>query len=134
MRPPSKRIVVFGQNETFTRVVQTAVAVAPTLVPHYAAQANSPFPDLKNYGLALVLHHPPYSDGLSTVREIKRRQPDLPVIAATSDYSGDTTRLLFISGAEDVLETNADAGKIQMKTRHIRRLKFSRNQFDVRGD
>lgn len=64
-------------------------------------------------GMAVVLHNPPYNDGLAAVRNLKRNNPDLPVIVATSDYSGPTTRLLMKSGAEDVLGLPASDDEVR---------------------
>lgn len=61
------------------------------------------FPDLQNVGLVVMLHTPPNADCLPAVRNLKRTKPEIPVIVATSDYTGPTTRLLLKSGAEDVL-------------------------------
>lgn len=57
----------------------------------------------KDVGMVVVLHTPPNNDGLSVVRNLKRKNPEIPIIVATSDYSGPTTRLLLKSGAEDVI-------------------------------
>lgn len=64
-------------------------------------------------GMVVVLHNPPFNDGLAAVRNLKRNTPDIPVIVATSDYSGPTTRLLMKSGAEDVLGLPATGDEIR---------------------
>ncbi|MBX2891302.1 MAG: winged helix-turn-helix domain-containing protein [Saprospiraceae bacterium] len=60
------------------------------------------FLQMSEVGMVVVIHVPG-SDGFSTLRNCKRSNPNVPVIVATSDYSGPTTRLLLKSGAEDVL-------------------------------
>ncbi len=54
-------------------------------------------------GMVVVVHEPASSDGLALVRNCQRQYPDIPVVVATPDFSGATTRLLFISGAKYVL-------------------------------
>lgn len=54
-------------------------------------------------GLLVVVHRPDSSDGLALVRTCQRQNPDIPIIVATPDFSGATTRLLFMSGAKYVL-------------------------------
>lgn len=62
--------------------------------------------------MVMVLHEPPLQDGLPKLRMWKRLYPHIPLIVYTSDYSGSATRLLFKSGAEDVIELPSDAEKI----------------------
>jgi DNA-binding SARP family transcriptional activator len=62
----------------------------------------------KDVSMVVVLHTPPIHDGLPLLRNLKRENPDMPVIVATSDFTGRTTRLLMTSGAQYVLELPAN--------------------------
>ncbi|MBK8194163.1 MAG: winged helix-turn-helix domain-containing protein [Lewinellaceae bacterium] len=67
---------------------------------------------LRDVGMVFVLHMPPDTNGLAALRNWKRKNPDMPVVVLTTDYSGSTTRLLLKSGAEDVLELPAGDDEI----------------------
>jgi DNA-binding SARP family transcriptional activator/DNA-binding NarL/FixJ family response regulator len=63
-------------------------------------------------GMLVVQHEPPRMDGLPTLRQFKRENPEVPVLVVTSDYSGHTTKLLLKSGAEEVLPLGAPEGDL----------------------
>lgn len=62
--------------------------------------------------MVVILHNPPVFDGMPMLRTWRREYPQVPVVVATSDYTGATTRMIFKSGAMDVLELPADKERI----------------------
>ncbi|MEO6038645.1 MAG: hypothetical protein ABIQ93_09550, partial [Saprospiraceae bacterium] len=69
--------------------------------------------DSQNVGLVVVLHQQQNADTPAIIRTCRRENPDLPVIAVTADYSGATTRLLFVAGAADVLPFPLEPERVQ---------------------
>ncbi|MBV6438522.1 MAG: response regulator [Haliscomenobacteraceae bacterium CHB4] len=97
----SQKVLLCGNHDALLQMLRTSSSIPVEQIPettHCQTLAS-----VQDVGMFVVLHTPPNSDGLSTVRTLKRKNPDIPVIVATSDYSGPTTRLLMKSGAEDVL-------------------------------
>lgn len=98
---PSQKVLLCGNHDGLFQMLRNS-----SNIPVEQISENTRFQTLPNagdVGMFFVLHAPPYNDGLSTIRNLKRKNPEIPVIVATSDYSGPTTRLLMKSGAEDVL-------------------------------
>ena len=67
--------------------------------------------DWQSIGLVVVTH-PQTPDTPAMIRKWRRESPDVPIIVVTSDYSGATTRLLFVSGAADVLPSPAEPERV----------------------
>ncbi len=65
----------------------------------------------QDIGLMVVVHEQA-ADTTAIIRNWLRQNPNVPVIAVTSDYSGATTRLLFIAGAADVLPLPAEPERV----------------------
>ncbi len=70
------------------------------------------FPDHQHIGLFVVLHQSQNADAPAIIRSLRRINPEVPVIAATADYSGPTTRMLFVAGATDVLPLPAEPEQV----------------------
>jgi DNA-binding SARP family transcriptional activator/CheY-like chemotaxis protein len=68
---------------------------------------------LAGIGMAFLLHQPPGADACTTVRNLKRQYPALPVVALTEDYSGHTTKILLKCGADDVYPTKLTSEDLQ---------------------
>ncbi len=107
------KVLLCGHHDALFRTMQisstVAVAIEQLSDPHMSQQWNT----MQDVSMVVVLHAPPLVDGLPLVRSWHRESPETPVVVATSDYSGATTRLLFKSGAVDVLELPADAERMQ---------------------
>lgn len=96
-----QKVLLCGNHDALLQMLRNSSSIPVEQMPespHYQTHAN-----VQNVGMVVVLHTPPNNDGLATVRNLKRKNPEIPIIVATSDYSGPTTRLLMKSGAEDVL-------------------------------
>lgn len=108
----NQKVLLCGSHDALFRAMQlssnTAIEIEQYTEQHLELQLKA----LQGVGMVVVLHAPPLTDGLPVVRNWRRESPDTPVVVATSDYSGATTRLLFKSGAVDVLELPADQERI----------------------
>lgn len=96
-----QKVLLCGSHDALFQMLRNSSSIPVEQIPEIA-QCQT-LTNAEGIGMFVVLHTPPNNDGLSTVRNLKRKNPDIPVIVATSDYSGPTTRLLMKSGAEDVL-------------------------------
>lgn len=97
----SRKVLLCGHHDALFQLLLHCGHVPVEQTGH--AGFAPPGAAVGDVGMVVVLHNPPHNDGLVAVRNLKRNNPDVPVIVATSDYSGPTTRLLMKSGAEDVL-------------------------------
>lgn len=106
------KVLLCGKHDALFQAMRQSSTPAVE-VEQYSGQHLSQTWNLQqNVGMVFVLHAPPLVDGLPLVRNWQRESPETPIIVATSDYSGATTRLLFKSGAVDVLELPADEERI----------------------
>jgi len=106
------KVLLCGNHDALFQTMRLSSAAAIE-VEQYSGQHDAfHWNSLQEIGMVVVLHAPPQIDGLPVVRNWKRENPDIPVVVATSDYSGATTRLLFKSGAVDVLELPADQDRM----------------------
>jgi len=97
----SQKVLLCGKHDALLQMLRSSSSIPVEQIPETAhCQMIASADDV---GMVVVLHTPPNNDGLSAIRNFKRKNPDIPIIVATSDYSGPTTRLLMKSGAEDVL-------------------------------
>jgi DNA-binding SARP family transcriptional activator/ActR/RegA family two-component response regulator len=107
----TQKVLFCGPNEAFFQALRVAAPQLDiqqtTAQKLFQSEALDPAP-----GMAVLFHAPPLVDGLAALRRLKARLPETPIVVATADYSGETTRLLFKAGAEDVLRTPADAERI----------------------
>jgi DNA-binding SARP family transcriptional activator len=106
---PTQKVLFCGSHDALLQTLRNSASVSVEQIPE--ASFFQPFPTQHDVGMVVVLHTPS-NDGISTVRNWKRTKPDVPVIVATSDFSGPTTRLLLKSGAEDVLGLPAKGEEI----------------------
>ena len=98
---PTQKVLLCGNHDALFQMLRNSSSIPVEQIPETTrCQAIT---NTEDVGMIVVLHTPPNGDGLSTIRNLKRKNPDIPVIVATSDFSGPTTRLLMKSGAEDVL-------------------------------
>ena len=96
----TQKVLLCGSHDALFQILRYSGSVSVEQIAEATQyQASS---GLEDVGMVVVLHTP-NNDGLTAVRNWKRKKPEIPVIVATSDYSGPTTRLLMKSGAEDVL-------------------------------
>ncbi len=107
------KVLLCGKHDVLLQAMRRTSTPAVEVEQYSAQQLSQPWNLGQNIGMVFVLHAPPLIDGLPQVRSWQRESPDTPVVVATSDYSGATTRLLFKSGAVDVLELPADRERIQ---------------------
>ena len=106
------KVLLCGNHDALFQTMRLSSAAAIE-VEQYSGQHDAfHWNSLQEIGMVVVLNAPPQIDGLPVVRNWKRENPDIPVVVATSDYSGATTRLLFKSGAVDVLELPADQDRM----------------------
>lgn len=105
---PSK-VLLDGNNDHLLQLLRSSGGTA--LQVEMAADATHSAPR-QDAGMIFILHAPPKRDGLAALRNWKRKNPDVPVVVITTDYSGPTTRLLLKSGAEDVLGFPANSDEI----------------------
>lgn len=94
-----QKVLLCGHHDSLLQMLRNSSSIPVEQIP----ETIQSFANVQNVGMVVVIHTPPNNDGLAAVRNLKRKNPDIPVIVATSDYSGPTTRLLMKSGAEDVL-------------------------------
>ena len=102
------KVLLCGKHDALLQAMRQS-SIQTIDIEQYA----NPAPARQNIAMVVVLHTPPLTDGLPQVRHWQRESPDTPVVVATSDYTGATIRLLFKSGATDVLELPADQERIQ---------------------
>ena len=108
---PTPKVLLCGSHDALFHALRLSGGLS-LQVEQIVETAYSQTPaSLQDVGIVFVLHTP-NNDGLSTVRNWKRVKPDIPVIVATSDYTGPTTRLLLKSGAEDVLGLPANCDDV----------------------
>jgi two-component SAPR family response regulator len=108
-----QRILLFGQNALLLGLLRKTAGHSYQVETYSGSFSQISDSEMDDVGMIVVLHHPPVEDGTSTVRNIKRSQPLMPIVAITSEFSGQATRLLMKSGAEDVLSLGADAQEIK---------------------
>jgi DNA-binding SARP family transcriptional activator len=106
----SPKVLLYGKNEALLQALRSS-GMVPVEQIHDAAHFQS-FANISDVGMVVMLHTPPFTDCLPAVRNWKRKKPEIPVIVATADDSGRTMRLLFKSGAEDVLGLPANTDDI----------------------
>ncbi len=106
----NQKVILCGSHEMLLRTLRNS-SVPVEQIP--SATFFSGSVGLQDVGMIFLLHTPPANDCLATVRKCKRDNPDIPVVVATSDYSGPTTRLLLKSGAEDVLGLPVNDEEVQ---------------------
>lgn len=104
-----QKVLLCGSHAPLLQMLRNSGSVSVEQVPETGYFQT--FATLKDVSMVVVLHTP-VNDGLSTVRNCKRANPEIPVIVATSDFSGPTTRLLLKSGAEDVLGLPANSDDV----------------------
>lgn len=107
------KVLLCGKHDILLQAMRQTGNAAIEVEQYSAQHISHPWNPGQDIGMVFVLHAPPLVDGLPQVRNWHRESPDTPVVVATSDYSGATTRLLFKSGAVDVLELPADRERIQ---------------------
>lgn len=101
----TQKVLLCGNHDALFQMLRKSSSIPVEQVPVIAP--FQVYAGMKGVGMVVVIHTPPRIDGLPTVRNWKRKNPEIPVIVATSDFSGATMRLLLKSGAEDVLELPA---------------------------
>lgn len=105
-----QKVLLCGNHDALLQMLRNSSGIPVEQISENAYFQS--FANVKDVGMVVVLHTPPNNDGLSTVRNLKRKNPDIPVIVATTDYSGPTTRLLMKSGAEDVIGMPASSDEV----------------------
>ncbi len=108
----NQKVLLCGAHDALFKAMQVSSAASIDVEQYTDLQMNTQLHLMQQVGMVVVLHAPPQFDGLPMVRNWRRESPETPVVVATSDYSGATTRLLFKSGAVDVLELPADQERI----------------------
>jgi len=108
MHPPQK-VLFLGSHPALLRALRLSAGHLLTVEQVSENTSFQQLKDLRDVGMVVVQHTPPNGDGLATVRNCKRQHPNIPVVVITSDYSGQTTKLLFKSGAQDVFALSADS-------------------------
>lgn len=99
---PSTKVLFCGHHDALLQMLRNNSSLPVEEIPettHFQSLAGR-----QDVGMVIMLHTPPYNDGLPMLRNWKRENPDIPVVVATSDFTGRTTRLLMTSGAQYVLE------------------------------
>lgn len=106
------KVLLCGAHPSLLHTLRTSGghALQVEQVPHSVAFQD--FTDRQNVGMLVVLHQLQSYDTPAIIRSWRRENPEVPVIAVTADYSGSTTRLLFIAGAADVLPLPAEPERI----------------------
>jgi DNA-binding SARP family transcriptional activator len=99
----SPKVLLCGSHDALLQVLRNSSSLPVEQIPHFQTLAGKQ----QDVGMVVVLHTPPNNDGLPALRNWSRENPDIPVVVATSDFSGHTTRLLMTSGAKYVLELPA---------------------------
>lgn len=114
MQPP--KVLLCGAHPSLLQTLRSsggATFRVEQAAPPYRFPNNA---DMQHFGLVVVLHQQHEPDAPATIRNCRRTHPELPVIALTADYSGATTRLLFVAGAADVLPLPAEPERVQGTT------------------
>lgn len=96
-----QKVLLCGKHDILLQMLRSSSSIPVEQISE--TSHSQALTHAKDVGMVVVLHTPPNNDGLSVVRNLKRKNPEIPIIVATSDYSGPTTRLLLKSGAEDVI-------------------------------
>jgi DNA-binding SARP family transcriptional activator len=106
----TQKVLLCGNHAPLLQMLRNSSSIPVEQTPetfHFQMLAQK-----QDVGMVVVLHTPPNNDGLPALRNWKRENPDIPVVVATSDFSGRTTRLLMTSGAQYVLELPADGDDV----------------------
>ncbi len=108
-----QRILLFGQHPSLLGLLRKTAGHSYQVESFSGSFSQILDSEMLDVGMVVVFHHPPVEDGTTTVRNIKRVQPLMPIVAVTTEFSGQATRLLMKSGVEDVLPIGADAQEIR---------------------
>ncbi|HNE30230.1 MAG TPA: BTAD domain-containing putative transcriptional regulator, partial [Saprospiraceae bacterium] len=112
MSTPALKILMTGHHNGLLNTLRKTAAHHPRAEVISASPKSIPDLQHDDIGMVLVLHNPPESDGLSGLREWKRRYPHAAVIVATSDTSFQTTNQIWRAGACDVLSLTSNEEQI----------------------
>ncbi len=108
----SPKVLLYGNNDRLLQLLRTSGGAALQVESVSDSTHLQARQDSEEAGMIVIVHTPPKTDGFAALRNWKRKNPDVPAIVITSDYSGPTTRLLLKSGAEDVLGFPANSEDI----------------------
>ncbi len=100
--PPAQKVLFLGNHPSLLQTLRLSAGHSLSVEQISDNISFQHLQDISDVGIVVVQHSLPNNDGLSTVRNCKRQLPGIPVVVLTSDYSGQTTKLLLKSGAEDV--------------------------------
>ncbi|MBK7936783.1 MAG: winged helix-turn-helix domain-containing protein [Lewinellaceae bacterium] len=109
----NKKVLFYGNNDHLLQMLRNSggASLQVDSIPDANRFLNSQV-SFEDTGMIVIYHAPPKADGVSALRNWKRKNPTVPAIVVTSDYTGPTTRLLLKSGAEDVLGFPANSDDI----------------------
>lgn len=102
---PPQKVLFCGTNAPLLQSLQ--LNAGHTFQVEQVPESTFSQPIHSDIGMLVMQHEPPRLDGLPMLRQFKRDNPEVPVLVVTSDYSGQTTKLLLKSGAEEVLPLGA---------------------------
>lgn len=100
--PPAQKVLFLGNHPSLLQTLRLSAGHSLSVEQISDNISFQHLQDISDVGIVVVQHSLPTNDGFSTVRNCKRQLPSVPVVVLTTDYSGQTTKLLLKSGAEDV--------------------------------
>ena len=109
---PSTKVLLCGTHASLLHTLRISGGGALRI-----EQVSPPFifqkiTDREEVGLMVVLDEQQATDTTAIIRNWRRENPEVPVIVVTSDYSGATTRQLFVAGAADVMPLPAEPDRV----------------------